>query len=33
MKALEGYVPTDALPGAAEKVLRAFAFPPKAAKK
>ena len=33
MKALEGYVPTDALPGAAEKVLRAFASPPKAAKK
>jgi hypothetical protein len=25
MKALEGYAPTDTLPGAAEKVLRAFA--------
>ncbi len=33
MKALEGYAPADTLPGAAEKVLRAFAPPFRATKK
>lgn len=33
MKALEGYAPADALPDAAEKVLRTFAPPARAARK
>jgi hypothetical protein len=33
MKALEGYAPADTLPGAAERVLRAFAPPFRATKK